>query len=425
MALVGGNSSVKTVEFQPRLRHHHSVRCIEHTFEVRWRHRIFFTDHAFAPANALLRNLLTESELPGPARALVVVDESLAEVRPTLLADIRGYYAAHAEAVTLVRDPLVIEGGERVKNSYFHVSQMQSAIEAHHIDRQSTVIVVGGGALLDMVGLAAATAHRGVRLIRLPTTTLSQADSGVGVKNGINAFGKKNFVGTFAPPLAVINDFQLLATLPPRDLRCGYAEAVKVACIRDAGFFADLEREAAGLREFAPAALRQVIYRCAELHAQHIASSGDPFEFGAARPLDFGHWAAHKLEQLSDYRLRHGEAVAIGIALDVLYARNIGLLAAPSAERVLRLLEELGFELFADELRHADADQQLRLLGGLLEFKEHLGGRLTITLLREIGQGVEVHEMQPPAILDALRELADRHAAHGRRAAPITTGPTP
>jgi 3-dehydroquinate synthase len=287
------------------------------------------------------------------------------------------------------------------------------------------VIVVGGGALLDMAGLATATAHRGVRLIRVPTTTLSQADSGVGVKNGINAFGKKNFIGTFAPPFAVINDFQLLATLPPRELRCGYSEAVKVACIRDAGFFAELERDAAALRDFEPAALRRVIHRCAELHAQHIAGSGDPFEFGSARPLDFGHWAAHKLEQLSDHRIRHGEAVAIGIALDVVYARNIGLLSSPSAERVLRLLEELGFGLFADELRHADDDRQLRLLEGLSEFKEHLGGRLTITMLSEIGLGVEVHEMVPATIVAGLQELADRHAARERQAAIVTAEPTP
>jgi 3-dehydroquinate synthase len=390
------------------------VRCIEHLLEVRWRHRIFFTDHAFAPANSLLHDLLAESVTSDPARVLFVVDESLAQARPTLLPDIRTYCVTHSGGVTLVSDPLVIEGGERVKNSYFHVSQIQSAIEAHHIDRHSAVVAVGGGALLDMAGLAAATAHRGVRLVRLPTTTLSQADSGVGVKNGINAFGKKNFIGTFAPPFAVINDFQLLSTLPPRDLRCGYAEAVKVACIRDAGFFTDLEREAAVLRDFEPQALRRVIYRCAELHAQHTASSGDPFEFGSARPLDFGHWAAHKLEQLSDYRIRHGEAVAIGIALDVLYARNVGMLAAQSAERVLRLLEEIGFELFADELRHTDERQQPRLLEGLLEFKEHLGGRLTITLLSAIGRGVEVHEMQPTTIVTALHELENRYLACGQ-----------
>jgi 3-dehydroquinate synthase len=401
------------------------VRCIEYTLEARWRHRVFFTDDVFAPAHVLLRGLLAESTDPSPARVLFVVDESLAEVQPALLPNIRAYCAAHAEAVALVHEPLVIEGGERVKNSYFHVSQVQSAIDAHHIDRHSTVVAVGGGALLDMVGLAAATAHRGVRHIRLPTTTLSQADSGVGVKNGINAFGKKNFVGTFAPPFAVINDFQLLATLSPRDRRCGYAEAVKVACLRDPEFFVNLERSVAALRDFEPEALRRTIYRCAELHLRHIATSGDPFEFGSARPLDFGHWAAHKVEQLSDYRIRHGEAVAIGLALDVLYARNIGLLAAAGAERVLRLLEGLGFDLFANELLLADTDRQLRLLTGLLEFKEHLGGRLTITLLSEIGKSVEVHEMQPAAIVQGLRELEQRHAARAGRVTPAIAGPTP
>src|SRR5207248_8650767 len=144
----------------------------------------------------------------------------------------------------LVCPPIVIEGGERTKNSYIHVSEIHSHQDRYHIDRHSYVIGVGGGALLDVVGLAAATAHRGVRHDRIPTTTLSQADSGVGVKNGINAFGKKNFIGAFSPPFAVINDFQLLASISPRDKRGGDIEAVKVALIRDPAFFAALERDA-------------------------------------------------------------------------------------------------------------------------------------------------------------------------------------
>src|SRR5207249_4231810 len=145
--------------------------------------------------------------------------------------------------------------------------------------------------------------------------------------------GKKNFIGTFAPPWAVINDFQLLSSLSERDKRAGYVEAVKVALIRDKDFFEALEQDVDALRNFEPEAMQRLIYRCAELHLEHIATSGDPFEFGSARPLDFGHWAAHKLEQLSDYRIRHGEAVAIGIALDTIYSRQIGLLDAASAER--------------------------------------------------------------------------------------------
>ena len=131
-------------------------------------------------------------------------------------------------------------------------------------------------------------------------------------------------------------------------------------------------------------------------------------KLGSARPLDFGHWSAHKLEQLSDFQIRHGEAVAIGIALDVIYSRQTGLLDAQSAERVLALLERLGFELFANELLNVASDGNLQVLAGLNEFREHLGGELTITLLKEIGRGVEVHEMNLPKVVEAIHELQER-----------------
>jgi 3-dehydroquinate synthase len=387
---------------------------IERNITVTWKHQVHFTHGVFDPANHLLRDVLGQGGPREQHKVLVVLDESLAQAQPSLGPQIEYYFAAYAETLDLVCAPLVIEGGERVKNSYFHVSEIQSAIDKHHIDRHSYIIAVGGGALLDMAGLAAATAHRGVRHVRIPTTTLSQDDSGVGVKNGINAFGKKNFIGTFCPPFAVINDFTLLATLAPRDKRAGYVEAVKVACIRDAEFFTAIERDAEALAAFEPAAMQRLIYRCAELHLNHIATSGDPFEFGSARPLDFGHWAAHKLEQLSDYKLRHGEAVAVGIALDVIYSRNMGFLDAASAERVLTLLERLGFDLFANELLNVDSDHNLHVISGLMEFREHLGGELTITLLRSIGRGFEVHEMNLPKVVEAIYELQTRHAARAK-----------
>ena len=383
------------------------MAVIEHLIEVRWRHRVHFTDPVFAPKNSLLRDVLVEDNKGRRARVMVVIDDSLARARPALLAEVRDYFARWDELI-LVGEPLLMPGGEAVKNDPQHVAAIHAAINERHIDRQSTVIAVGGGALLDMVGFAVATAHRGVRHVRIPTTTLSQADSGVGVKNGINAFGKKNFIGTFAPPLAVINDFQLLATLPERERRCGLVEAVKVACIRDPEFFAALERDCALLANFDPTATCRVIHRCAELHLKHIASSGDPFEFGSARPLDFGHWAAHKLEQLSEYRIRHGEAVAIGIALDVIYSRRVRWLAADSAERILKVLEGLGFTLFAAELLQTDATGTLSVLAGLEEFREHLGGGLAITLLKEVGVGAEASEMKSELVIEAIRELQAR-----------------
>ena len=392
------------------------MSVVERTITVHYRHQVHFTEDLFRRDNPVLEEVFRSGMAPSnprPARVLLFLEEALVAARPSLVAEIEARFQALSGSgvASLACPPVAVPGGEAVKNAFFRISEIHALVDRHHIDRHNYVVAVGGGALLDMVGLAAATAHRGVRHVRIPTTTLAQDDSGVGVKNGINAFGKKNFIGTFAPPFAVINDFGLLATLPERDKRAGYVEAVKVACIRDAGFFEGIERDAEALARFEPEPMKRLIRRSAELHLNHIATGGDPFEMGSARPLDFGHWAAHKLEQVSDYRLRHGEAVAIGIALDVVYARLRGFLDAGSAERILVLLERLGFDLFADELLLADESGKLCVLAGLEEFREHLGGELTITLLRGIGNGFEVHEMLQPVVHAALQELRSRHAA--------------
>ncbi len=381
------------------------MSVIERSIQVSWQLRVFFTEEVFAADNLVLRDALADG---APRKVLIVLEDSLAQARPELEQQIEKYFAAHAAGLKIVRPPLFVCGSESAKNSPSIVGELQSHINRHHIDRHSYLVAIGGGALLDVAGFAAATAHRGVRHVRIPTTTLSQADSGVGVKNGLNAFGKKNFIGTFAPPFAVINDFNFLATLTPADKRGGYVEAVKVACIRDAKFFNELERDAQKLAAFEPAAMKHLIRRCAELHLEHIATGGDPFEMGSARPLDFGHWAAHKLEQLSNFEISHSDAVAIGIALDVVYSKNIGLLGAESATRILNLLEQLGFRLFADEFLNADNSNRLTILSGLEEFREHLGGELTITLLNEIGRGLEVYEMNPQKITAAIHELRAR-----------------
>jgi 3-dehydroquinate synthase len=378
---------------------------IQRSIEVGWQLRVFFTENVFNATNLVLKNALADA---APRKVLAILDKDLASAQPELSQVVENYFSRHADVFELTCAPVLIEGGERAKNSCASVTEIHSLIDRHHIDRHSYLIAIGGGALLDVAGFAAATAHRGVRHVRIPTTTLSQADSGVGVKNGINAFGKKNFIGTFAPPFAVINDFNLLATLGSEDKRAGYVEAVKVACIRDKKFFDEIERDAEKLSAFEPTAMKRVIFRSAELHLDHIAGGGDPFENGSARPLDFGHWAAHKLEQLSNFQIPHGEAVAIGIALDVIYSRNVGLLEKNSSERILKLLEQLGFKLFADELLSQDASKNFQILNGLEEFREHLGGELTVTLLNEIGRGIEVHEMNPQKIVEVIHELQVR-----------------
>jgi 3-dehydroquinate synthase len=248
-------------------------------------------------------------------------------------------------------------------------------------------------------------------LVRLPTTTLSQGDGGVGVKNGVNFFGKKNWVGTFAVPDAVVNDFSLLRALPERQKRAGYVEAVKVALIRDRSFYEFIEKWADDLAVFEEKAMEQVIRKSAALHLDHIAGSGDPFERGSARPLDFGHWVAHKLEQISNFRIGHGEAVAIGLAVDLTYSVRVGLLKSETSQRILALLEKLGFELFDDLLLDDNENGERIVLEGLEEFREHLGGQLTITLIQGIGEGIEVNAMDRTEIMASVNELRKRHIA--------------
>ncbi|MGH2550975.1 MAG: 3-dehydroquinate synthase, partial [Thermomicrobiales bacterium] len=332
---------------------------------------------------------------------------------PTLLDDIDRYFQSYRETHRLVREPLLVPGGEQVKNDHRYVSEIQSAINDGGIDRHEYVVVVGGGAVLDMAGFAAATAHRGIRLVRVPTTVLSQNDSGVGVKNGVNAFGKKNFLGSFSPPVAVINDFALLEKISDRDWRGGISEAVKVALLKDVAFFEFLEEHGDDLRDRDEASMRWLIYRCAELHLNHIATSGDPFEFGSSRPLDFGHWSAHKLEQISNYSWRHGEAVAIGISLDSTYSYLSGRLSESEWQRIIAVFQAVGLPIYAPELESslADRSSSLCVLQGLNEFREHLGGELTIMLLNGIGQGIEVHEIDESLMIEAMALLRQLDSA--------------
>jgi len=370
-------------------------QSIEQVFSVPFSYQVFFTKALFSLDNNLFADLVSGHKAP---KVYFVLDEGVVNTHPDLITEIKSYAERNSKVFTLCADPLVIPGGEQVKNNQQYFQEVLKATDEYGIDRHSYIVGLGGGALLDMVGFAATIAHRGIRHIRIPTTVLSQNDSGIGVKNGINAYGKKNYLGTFSPPYAVINDSDFLQTLEPRDWRSGIPEALKVALIKDASFFVWIEGQVADLLDRGNPAIEELIYRCAQMHLEHIAS-GDAFESGSSRPLDFGHWAAHKLEHLSDYRVRHGEAVAIGIALDTTYSFLSGMLSENELNRVLKVITHLGFDLYQPEL---SGDVLLR---GLEEFREHLGGELTIMLLDKIGHGVEVHEMDNALIIQAIEKL--------------------
>ncbi len=391
-------------------------RPIHQTFQVSYRYVVHFTNHLFLHENTLLRDVIrSASDGEASNKILCVVDRGVVEHHPALLEAVSTYCEHYSSVLDLVCPPLVVAGGEQTKNDRANVTTVQEAIHRLRICRHSYVLAIGGGAVLDMVGYAAAIAHRGVRLIRVPTTVLSQNDAGIGVKNGFNAFGKKNFLGTFAPPVAVLDDAQFLTTLTLRDWRSGISEAIKVALLEDSEFFGWIEREAARLVARDMQAMSDLIYRCAQLHLEHIATSGDPFEFGSSRPLDFGHWSAHKLEQLSGYALRHGEAVALGIALDSTYAHLQGFLPEQDWQRILKLFSALGLRVYSQEFDLLDQDGTRSVFAGLQEFREHLGGQLTLALLAGIGRGIEVHEMDEMALVKSITLLAEYQSAYDNR----------
>jgi 3-dehydroquinate synthase len=382
------------------------MRNIIQKISVPFRYTVHFARDIFNTHNALIRKIVQNGNVE-PSKVLCIVDRGVCRAHKNLIQRIEAYCRRHSKALNLVHPPMIVPGGESVKNTGIYVARVQEAIRQYGLCRHSYVLVIGGGAVLDMAGYAAALAHRGIRLIRVPTTVLSQNDSGVGVKNSINAFGNKNFLGTFVPPYAVLNDFLFLKTLTDRDWRAGTAEAVKVAALRDSQFFCWLERHARALAGRDGKAMEYLIRRCAELHLDHIATSNDPFEMGSSRPLDFGHWAAHKLELLTSFRLRHGEAVAIGIALDSTYARLTGLLPESDWRRIIGLLADLGFKLRVPKrFQRLNGQNDPNMLDhGLIEFREHLGGELTVMLLQCIGTGIEVHDMDTRVLGESIAAL--------------------
>ena len=217
----------------------------------------------------------------------------------------------------------------------------------------------------------------------------------------------------FAVPFAVINDFRFLHSQDETTRRAGLIEAVKVALVKDGGFFEWIEANLTPLARLEPSVLEACVEKSALLHVAHIAAGGDPFETGSSRPLDFGHWAAHKLEALTSYHLAHAPAVAVGLALDTLYSARAGLAPASVAERVLRVLAELRLACYHPALDWLDATGRRRVFAGLDEFREHLGGELTVLMLQDIGMGTNIHWIDPVLVgecIDELRELSHASA---------------
>ena len=385
-----------------------SSRAHQFDFAVSHRMAVDYTHGAFDRGNDQLAQLMS-AENGRPARALVVIDEGVTKADTHLVDRIHRWFARQDQGVIqLAAAPEVVVGGEASKKDLSIVTQIGQLCQDVGICRHSYIIIIGGGATLDAVGLAATLVHRGIRQIRMPTTVLAQDDAGLGVKNGINAFGSKNFLGTFSVPWAILNDSYFLTLLDERHWRSGIAEAFKVAIIKDEAFLRWLITHAYLLKQGDLETMRELIRRCGLLHLEQITTGGDPFETGSSRPLDFGHWSAHRMEVLSKHRLSHGEAVAIGMSIDLLYARALGKIDHHVVDLTLDALEECGFKLWDHTLDMRDSHGHRSVWTGLEQFREHLGGALCIAMPDGLGNRCDIHDYDEALFEQCISDLRSR-----------------
>jgi 3-dehydroquinate synthase len=211
---------------------------------------------------------------------------------------------------------------------------------AAQFGRDGAVVALGGGVAGDVGGFVAATFHRGIPCVQVPTSLLAMIDSSIGGKTGVDAPGGKNLIGAFHQPRLVVADLDTLATLPPVQLAAGIAEALKHGVIADADYFAFLERGHAVIKARDPAALQRVVTRSIEIKSQIVAQ--DEREAGVRAVLNFGHTIGHAIEATTKFAVLHGEAVAIGMVCEARLGERLGVTAAGTAERIRLALEAYG-----------------------------------------------------------------------------------
>lgn len=294
--------------------------------------------------------------------------------------------------------PIVLPDGEKYKNSET-LNIIYDALLQHRCERRTTLIALGGGVIGDLTGYAAATYLRGVPFIQIPTTLLSQVDSSVGGKTGINHPLGKNMIGAFYQPKLVLADIATLKTLPQRELSAGLAEVIKYGLIRDADFFVWLERNMDKLVSLDPAGLSYAIYRSCQNKAEVVAA--DEHETGERALLNLGHTFGHAVENAMGYGVwLHGEAVAAGTVLAARLSRRLGWLSDQDVERITRIFKATGLPIDPPVI---GVEKYLDLMG---MDKKVIDGKIRLVLLKNaIGSSVVTSEYDPALLRETLEQI--------------------
>ncbi|MQX34897.1 3-dehydroquinate synthase [Roseospira navarrensis] len=334
---------------------------------------------------------LVRAALPKAGRAFVVSDETVAGLYLEPL-------AATLEAAGLAWTGHIVPAGEASK-SVGRLEALLDAMLGFGLERGTPVIALGGGVVGDLAGFAAAVALRGVPLVQIPTTLLSQVDSSVGGKTAVNSRHGKNLIGAFHQPRLVLADTDTLDSLPPRELLAGYAETAKYGLIGDAGFWDWLEANGAALLAGDARGRAEAIAVSCRAKAAVVAA--DEREAGQRALLNLGHTFGHALEAETGYgaALLHGEAVAIGMVMAFDLSHRIGLCPGQDVARVRRHLEAVGLPVRPDPARSWDID---RLMGHMARDKKVEDGRVTFVVADGIGKAHLKRDVPAAAVRETL-----------------------
>ena len=329
----------------------------------------------------------------GDARCGIVTDENVARQHLGPLEAGLAASGRHAGSI-------ILPAGESTK-SFGQLDQLCQRLLELGLERGDAVIALGGGVIGDLSGFAAAIVRRGMRYVQIPTSLLAQVDSSVGGKTGINTPQGKNLVGAFHQPSLVLADTAVLATLPPRQMRAGYAEIAKYGLLGDATFFTWLENNWEKLFQHDQSALMHAISRSVEMKAEIVAR--DETETGDRALLNLGHTFGHALEAWCGYsdRLLHGEAVSIGTCLAFRLSEDLDLCAPQTAARVAAHLKTVGLPTRIADISGTlpSADEMLRLMR---QDKKVQSGKLTLILAKQIGSSFATRDVAPDTLLEFL-----------------------
>ena len=319
-------------------------------------------------------------------RTAVVTDQNVGDHHGERL-------AVALERAGVATDVIVMPPGEETK-SWAGLSDLTDRLLALELDRGDMIVAFGGGVVGDLAGFAAAVYKRGIDFVQIPTTLLAQVDSSVGGKTAIDTPRGKNLVGAFHQPRLVLADLDVLATLPEREMRAGYAEVIKYGMLGDAAFFAWLEDNGPKVLHAEGPALAHAVVRSVEMKAQVVAE--DEREAGRRALLNLGHTFAHALEAENGYgeALKHGEAVGAGLALAFRFSVALDLCPPVDAARVEAALIAAGLPTRLSDVPGAPFAAE-RLIAHMGQDKKAEGGRLTFVLARRIGEAFVAKGVDP------------------------------